>query len=251
MLHSLKTLFRNTTRRLGYGVFSLSKDQCPSVFLPGHLKAILTLLRVNCVLDVGANTGQYAKMLRKIGYAGQIVSFEPDPATFETLKKEATIDSKWSLFNIALGDTDETKFINVFDSTDMNSFLEPIEGVSFVPKNATTSRKAVQVKKLDSLIADIVRDIPSPRLFLKLDTQGFDLHVIKGATLSLNNVVAIQSEVSVIPLYKFMPTYIESLTAFKVLGFEPTGFYPVARDKVSAQLVEFDAVFTRLNPASK
>ena len=46
-------------------------------------------LRVDCVLDVGANVGQFGDMLRTIGYMGTIVSFEPVDATFRTLAEHA------------------------------------------------------------------------------------------------------------------------------------------------------------------
>ena len=68
-----------------------------------HVAALLELNRVNCVFDVGANTGQYGKGLRRFGYAGRIVSFEPVSDTFAKLHKSAETDPDWHVYNFALG----------------------------------------------------------------------------------------------------------------------------------------------------
>ena len=63
----------------------------------------------------------------------------------------------------------------------------------------------------------------------------------------LNKVVALQSEISVMPLYEGMPDYIESLNVFRQAGFELTGLYPVSRDPGSLQLIELDCVMRRVD----
>jgi hypothetical protein len=68
--------------------------------LPQHLMALLELYRVNCVLDVGANRGQYGTLLREAGYAGRIVSFEPVPHIAQQLEAVAAKDGNWSVHRV-------------------------------------------------------------------------------------------------------------------------------------------------------
>ena len=100
----------------------------------------------------------------------------------------------------------------------------------------------VSVHRLDEVYADVVQDESS--VLLKLDTQGWDLVVLEGATGCLEDVRAIQTEVSVIPLYEKMPTWIDSMSWIDELGFQPTGLFPVTYADGFRSL-EFDLVAAR------
>jgi hypothetical protein len=63
-------------------------------------------------------------------------------------------------------------------------------------------------------------DVQSSRIFLKMDTQGYDLEVFSGATGALDRVLGLQSELSVRPLYEGMPHYIQSLETYQSAGFD-------------------------------
>jgi len=82
------------------------------------------------------------------------------------------------------------------------------------------------------------------RPYLKLDTQGFDMEVLRGGSDSLSTVPALQREASVIGIYKGMPTYMETIRHIGERGFHLSGLYPVARDS-SLRLFEFDCVMIR------
>ena len=82
-----------------------------------------------------------------------------------------------------------------------------------------TIQAEVDVRRLDGLLPALLRNLPSPRLFLKMDTQGYDLEVFRGAKNCLNWIVGLQSEISVIPLYTGMPHYLESLREYEEHGF--------------------------------
>ena len=96
----------------------------------------------------------------------------------------------------------------------------------------------------------MVEGIDDPRVFLKLDTQGFDLEVLKGAESVLNKVVGLQAEASFKPIYEGMPDHITALTEFRRLGFEVTGFYLVSRDPGSYAIIEYDCVLARTAASS-
>jgi hypothetical protein len=85
------------------------------------------------------------------------------------------------------------------------------------------------------------------RLYLKLDTQGYDLEVLRGAARSLERVVALQSEIAFVPLYAGMPSWRESFERIEALGFAPSGIFSVTREP-SLRLVEADCVFVRAQP---
>ncbi len=179
-----------------------------------YLKKLLADLDVNCVLDVGANRGQFAHELRSIGFQGQIVSFEPVQQEFEILSKSFEEDPKWSGCQIALGSEEKEMQIHIPKLTVMSSLLEFANGEN------NMELQSIKVKRLDVVFPEIMKGVESPRIFLKMDTQGYDLEVFKGATGCLAQVMGLQSELSIKPHYKNMPHYLDSLAVYEDSGFE-------------------------------
>jgi len=99
----------------------------------------------------------------------------------------------------------------------------------------------VAVRTLDVVLPVLQERIGFARPYLKIDTQGFDIEVLRGAGASLPGVKALQTEASIIGLYKGMPQYIDTLRYLDERGFDITGLYPVSRDS-ALRLVEFDCV---------
>lgn len=178
------------------------------------LRNLLQQLQVQCVLDVGANRGQFASELRSIGYDGHIVSFEPLASEFAVMQQHFASDAKWRGYQTALGSEESTVDINVGGLTVMTSLLESV----LPDRNARL--ETVTVKRLDGLLPGILAEVGCERVFLKMDTQGYDLEVFKGLTGSIAAILGIQSELSVVPLYKNMPHYLEALQCYEAAGFE-------------------------------
>jgi FkbM family methyltransferase len=237
-------LHRRIAALFGY---ELIKKRKLNDTLEQHLGNLLDLLEINCVIDVGANKGQYGQMLRRCGYVGRIVSFEPLADAYAELVKVSRDDADWQAHNVALGREGTVRTINRLASSDFSSFLEPNSYAveRFKWRVDVTERRDVQIVTLASVWADAAKGIAQPRAFLKLDTQGFDLEVLEGASDVLDCVVGIQSEISTKPIYKDMPGYLRSLTEFDRRGFEVTGLYPVTRAKESLALIELDCVMRR------
>jgi FkbM family methyltransferase len=209
-----------------------------------RLKTILEKYRINLVLDVGANEGQFATGLRAMGYEGRIISFEPIPKVFEILKKAAADDPNWEVQQIALGKESKEQTINVADSSNFSSFLESRPwSQEYYGKALLTSREeTVFIRRLDEVLGEAVENLETARIYLKLDTQGYDLEVFLGVGSIRNSIVAMQSEISVVPIYEGMPHLTDSISFFEEAGFAIAGMYPVSTEKHSLRLIEFDCL---------
>ncbi len=212
-----------------------------------HVAWVLRELDVNVVLDVGANQGQFAQRLRRDGYTGRIVSFEPIPHIADELEKAAADDPHWRVLRHALGERDETIEINVSEGQGRLSSLLPASdfGRSWSSRIDAGTPVSVSVRRLDGLFDDAVAGVEEPRVYLKLDTQGFDLQAFAGAGERVADLVGMQSEMSLVPLYEGMPHLTEQLSTYEAAGFRVTGMFPVIVDRPTMRVIEFDAVMVR------
>jgi FkbM family methyltransferase len=230
-------------RRLGYDIIPSSRYMPRDI--AGHLKALFEKLDISCVLDVGANTGQYRDFIRdQVGYKGLIISFEPVREAVKTLKEKAKTDAQWLIYHCALGAENATRTINVMRANDLSSFLDPDNSVIDLlsSHNVIDHTENVWMKTLDSMMDELraERDI-GRKLYLKMDTQGYDLEVIKGAEKSLSEILALQTELSCQSIYKNMPGYLEVLEALNKRGYQVSGMFPALQDTL-LRVIEYDAV---------
>jgi len=225
------------------------RQRALSSFLLGrHLVFLFARLAVNCVLDVGANAGQYATALRGAGYGGHIVSFEPIPELYAALREAARSDPRWTVHPFALGRADGVVPIRITQNTVFSSFL-PLSAYAaeqFGPEVEVARVEQVQVRRLDSVLDEVIAHVPEPRLFLKIDTQGHDLEVFAGLGPAVEKLAGLQSELSLAPLYEGMPAMSEALRAYHAHGFAIAGFFPVVTDPATLRLIELDCVMVRL-----
>lgn len=238
----MKAFLRSTLNRMGFDVMRLRNRNDT---LEAHLKNLFATRSIDCVLDVGANSGQYGAFLRTLGFSGHIVSFEPVKSVFEKLEANARNDSRWHCYNLALGDTAEKKEINVFSSTVFSSFLDANEYSKEIWNSLNTvAPETVAVARLDDMIDEIVARTGSTRMFLKMDTQGYDRKVFAGASEALVRVEALQSELALLAVYEGMPNPYEVLNDFHARGYFVSGMYPINRDE-SLAVIEYDCVLVK------
>jgi FkbM family methyltransferase len=208
---------------------------------------VLRELGITCVLDVGANVGQYARMLRGAGYTGRIVSFEPLPHLVEELRRASRDDPDWVVMDCGLGDEDTKAEINVVRGT-MSSMLEPSafgEGWSRKLRDRGDRTETVSIRRLDGVLDDATAGLEEPRVYLKMDTQGYDLQAFSGAGERVGEILGLQSELSCVPIYDGMPRLPEQVKVYEEKGFEITGLFPVSRDVSTLRVIEFDVVMVR------
>jgi FkbM family methyltransferase len=245
MLQLIKNSILRVSRFFGYEIVPLREMKARDFAL--HLRAVLAHQNIDCILDVGANVGQYHDFLRdKVLYGGPIVSFEPVGRNIDRLRERAQFDSAWHIEGYALGAAEGTLPLNVMVSDQFSSFLEPdnSRAPDIGKLNVPSHVESVAVRTLDFVLPALRERLGFERPYLKLDTQGFDMEVMRGGSDSLSTVLALQTEASVIGIYQGMPTYIETIRYLGERGFELSGLYPVARDS-SLRLFEFDCVMIR------
>jgi FkbM family methyltransferase len=244
---AVKRLVERGASRLGYQI--IPSWRLNTFEHARHLARLFRQLQIDTVLDVGANEGGYRQLLRDfVGFEGRVVSFEPVPAVYAALEERAARDARWKGYQMALGDADGELEINVTQRSTMSSFLTRDEkrlrdlGYAHLLNVTDIVRsERVPVRRLDTIFREVTQGMAGPRVYLKCDTQGFDLKVMAGAAESLRSVMALQIELSFKPIYADAPSYAEVLQAMTARGFDVTGIYPVRRDELF-RIVNFDCV---------
>jgi FkbM family methyltransferase len=212
-----------------------------------HLRLVFARLQVDCAIDVGANRGQYYRFLRyELGFRGLIVSCEPIRALAAELSRRAAIDPLWKVVPCALGATAGEATLNVMQSTVYSSLLQPDDTATDIgsSENVVARQETIQVRTLDEVFAETPGLSQASKLYLKLDTQGYDLEVLRGASAALASVMALQTEVSFMPIYKGMVPWQAMLDEIAKRGFALSGLFPVTLD-AQQRLIEADAVCVR------
>ncbi len=209
------------------------------------LRRLIDWLEVETVLDVGGHKGSFVEVLRRqVGYAGRVVSFEPDATNAQVLTSRAAADPAWRVDQLALSDRSGRLPLFRFDRSNFNSLHAPTESLSEWFEITSTGEDLVDVVRLDDWLDGLGSVLKGP-MFLKVDTQGHDWAVIEGAARRLSDVVAIQLELSVLPLYEGAEHWTDVIARLEGLGFWPAGLFPVTRDPGLLRVTEFDGVFTR------
>lgn len=213
---------------------------------------LFSQLPINLVLDVGANTGQFVHQCRAAGYQGEILSFEPSAAAHAALLQSAASDPQWTVADrVALGATTGEVEINIAANSYSSSILPMLDShLAAAPNSAYLQKEKVPLRRLDDLLAHHLADhptttAPSHHIFLKLDVQGYESQVLAGAAQLLHHTLAVQLEMSLLPLYDgetLMPQMHAAMTA---KGFDLWDLEPSFRDPATGRLLQIDAIFTR------
>lgn len=197
----------------------------------------LNLHQVDMVLDIGANDGRYATEIREAGWHGPIVSFEPQPAAFKRLEQRMKGDPEWSGMQIGLGSQDSILTLNAYGLDVLSSFLKKITA------DQEVQQIEVPVKKPDEILDGVLKGRTRP--FVKIDTQGFEMEIIRGFGSRIREVVGWQIELSVEPLYDGQPVMEEVIAKMRGAGFSLWRILPGLRDPKTLQAFELDGIFFR------
>lgn len=210
-----------------------------------QLAAALRHNRIDAVIDVGANVGQYATALRELGWQGPIVSVEPGEAAHAALSAAAAADPDWLVApRLALAATDGTALLQLSAESDMSSLLPQTERLrALSPTSRVVAETAVATARLDGL--DVVVGRPWQRLFLKIDVQGTEPAVLAGAERLWPRIVGVQLELSLMRLYEGEKPWRVLLDEVCGRGFSPHLWIPGYFSRQLARQLQVDVVLFR------
>jgi FkbM family methyltransferase len=182
--------------------------------------AWLQNLKIDTVIDIGANTGQFAQRIHEIIPTARICSFEPIKSCYAELSKN-TSNLNIRTFNYALGDANEEVEINISQHTPSSSLLEMADLHKDVFAGTDYAKKEnITVKRLDD-IADQLGQLG--KCLIKIDVQGFEDRVIKGGGETIKKADLVIIETSFQELYKGQLLFNGIYDLLYELGFEFKG----------------------------
>lgn len=207
-------------------------------------RKLLASLDIDLLIDIGANIGQYGQGMRRLGYNGRIVSFEPMRQALAILEPLAQADGQWEVVPCGVSDSASRARLHVAGNSISSSLLD-MESlhVSLAPGSAYVGEEEIEVNTLDQAMTARWND--ARRVWLKIDVQGFEDKVLAGASESLARVACIQLELSLRPLYKGQVTYLPLLSRLDALGYDLAGIEPGFVDLDNGRLLQMDGLLIR------
>jgi FkbM family methyltransferase len=198
------------------------------------------------VLDVGANTGQFAEGLRASGYHGRIISFEPLSSAHAMLVTAAASDPLWDVAErCAVGASDSWAEINIAGNSYSSSLLPMLDLLlEAAPQSAYQGTEPCRVITLDSYIDQTFAD-PTTLFGLKIDTQGYEVEVLAGLRRNRDRVKVIVCEMSLAPLYACAPSMSELSHLLAELGYRCVALGPEFEDPRTGELLQANGVFIK------
>jgi FkbM family methyltransferase len=199
---------------------------------------------VDTVIDVGANVGQFGTRIREAGYRGRIISFEPLARAFAGLAAATDGDPRWDCHRLALGARAGHETLHVSADLEASSILAMEDRhVRHWPPSAYVGAEAVEVVALDAVAPSLLPE--RGRLYVKLDVQGYELEVLRGAEEVLARAELLEAELSLVPLYRGGPLYREVLDHIERRGFELVSVEGITEEPETGHMLQVDAVLAR------
>lgn len=199
--------------------------------------------RVKTLLDVGANFGQFAQEVRQAGYAGDILSFEPLSAAHGQLSRNAASDGKWHVApRMAIGDVPGKTEIHIAQGLASSSLLKVEERSTRAdPISSQVTTEQVEIMRLDDAVGP---EVQGPYA-IKLDTQGFELHVLRGGERILSQTRVIVSELSLSPLYENGAEFVAVYSYLEQRGFRCIALTQGFSDLNRNEMLQVDGIFVK------
>ena len=203
---------------------------------------------IDVLVDVGANNGAWAAAARQAGFAGRIESFEPQSSAYDELVQRAATDTSWRSHKLALSDHGGTESFHISPEAMASSLLPLGLQAELEPGHAYTESETVQTARLDDL--QVVE--PSESVYLKVDVQGHELEVLKGARETIEqHCAAVELELSFVPLYRGQALAHDLMAWMAERGFRLVSIEVSWRDRRTGDLLLANGIFSRESPSDR
>ena len=217
---------------------------------------LLNTLDVDLILDVGANSGQFAQKLIEEGVKRQLLSVEPQASLQSALVHKAKRHTNWDIAPpVALGANEETGIINISNNSYSSSLLPMNKAhLDAAPDSRVINSQKVQIMTAKELIKKTYFDKQLNSIALKIDTQGYELNIITGCSDIMEHIVIIYTEMSLVQLYEGAPDFKELYLILAQFDFELVGLHPEFYDPEFPRQLQVNGIFVkkqRLNESLK
>jgi FkbM family methyltransferase len=235
-----KRLVHAALARAGYRLMPLAMASPDA-----SMQALLREHAIDLILDVGANAGQFASYTFGLGYSGRIVSFEPLPAPHAALLASSRGNPRWEIAErCCLGEREGEALMHVSENSISSSILPILGGhVAISPEAGYVGVEKVPMHTLDAVAPRYLADSRAP--FLKIDVQGYEEPVLRGASETLRRVRGLQVELSLCPVYEGQTLFLPLLEWIMGQGFAPYRFTPSFTDPRTGRWLQADGLFFR------
>jgi FkbM family methyltransferase len=242
MINPVRPKISRTAQRLAsrFGFHLLRNHRYPAHTLMGLQRA-----KFGTVFDVGANSGQFARIMHPRFPAASFHCFEPTPAAFTTLSAWAATVPRVVPVHAALGEVAGTMAMNLHTDHDTSSSLlaTTAQNEALYPFMAAQSKIDVKVMRLDDYVAGLAAPLAGD-ILLKLDVQGFEAPVLRGAPKLLAQVRACITEVNIDELYQGQSRFADIVALMTAAGLQYAGNFHQEYD-TDGHVIYIDAMFQR------
>ena len=242
--------FRHRLRQIKKAVRSLLHPASRKALKHGvapsfeHFEILQGLNNIKCLVDVGANVGQFSLLCKIVHPNVAIHAFEPLKEAADTFLHVLGHETDVQLHRHAIGSKAADQYINVTARSDSSSLLAPDAQSRIFPGTHAVSKETVRVLPLQDVLSDA--DILSPAL-LKIDVQGYEGEVLKGSERLLDSFDWIYCEASFIELYLGQPLADKIISWLAARDFQLVSVQSSDARLQNGRTVQADFLFKRSN----
>ena len=192
------------------------------------------------IFDIGAHEGESINRFRNLFENPIIHSFEPQSQIFEKLRNKNKKDKNLFLNNFGLSTEQGSEEIFVNSNTAASSYLNINNKDKFFRSLKTIQKEKTKIDTFDNYCNKIKVDLID---LVKIDVQGYEEKVLKGALKSLDKVLLIEIEIVFVNLYEKHSSFYHIENILKKYNFELYSLSSISLNRENDRIRNLDALY--------